>query len=122
MISVNGGGWFIDDVSVNGFSDGFEAGTDDWDLGGWTWTTGLYDNDWVAAYVNPVYVDGEFSSLDYEYLDDGDVLDSYEYLNATVATSLNGDVATVVISNRPQESPFNGDFLLLVKKGKTDNK
>ncbi|MBU0704966.1 MAG: hypothetical protein KKC18_13990, partial [Chloroflexi bacterium] len=119
--AMNGAGWFIDDVSVNGFSDGFEAGTDDWDLGGWTRTTGLYANDWVAAYVNPVYVGGELISLDYEYLD-GFVSDGYEYINATVETSLNGDVATVVISNRPQESPFNGDFLLLVKKGRTDNK
>ncbi|MEE9615420.1 MAG: hypothetical protein V3T90_00225 [Anaerolineae bacterium] len=120
--AMNGAGWFIDDVSVDSFSDGFEAGTDNWDLGGWTWTTGLYDNDWVAAYVNPVYVGGEFDHLDYEYLDDGSVLDSYEYIEATVETSLDGDVATVVISNRPQESPFHGDFLLLVKKGKTDNK
>ena len=85
-------------------------------------TTGLYDNDWVAAYVNPVYVGDDFDRLDYKYLDDGSVLDSYEYIEAKVETSLDGDVATVVISNRPQESPFNGDFLLLVKKGKTDNK
>jgi hypothetical protein len=120
--SMNGAGWFIDDVSVDGFSDGFEAGTGDWNLGGWTWTTGLYDNDWVVAYVNPVYVDGAFSSLEYEYLDEGEVLDAYEYTNTTVETGLNGDAATVVISNRPQESPFSGDFLLLVKKGRTDNK
>jgi len=121
--AMNGAGWFIDDVSVNGFSDGFEAGTVSWDLGGWTRTTGLYDNDWVAAYVNPVYDGDGFVRLDYEYLDDGFVSDdSYECINATVETSLDGDVATVVISNRPQESPFNGDFLLLVKKGQTDNK
>jgi len=119
--AMNGAGWFIDEVSVDSFSDGFEDGTDDWDLGGWMWTTGLYDNDWVAAYVNPVYDEDGFDHLEYEYLD-GTVSDSYEYIEATVETSLNGDVATVVISNRPQESPFNGDFLLLVKKGKTDNK
>jgi hypothetical protein len=28
MISVIGAGWFIDDVSVNGCSGGFEAGID----------------------------------------------------------------------------------------------
>ena len=66
MISVIGAGWFIDDVSVNGCSGGLEAGTDDWDLGGWTWTTGLHDNDWGAVCANPDYIDGAFSSLDYQ--------------------------------------------------------
>jgi hypothetical protein len=102
-------GWFIDDVAVNGFSDGFEAGSGNWTLGGWAWTTGLFENDWVAAYVNPVY-----SRAKFDYLDYGD----YEYESGLVDTSrLLRDQATVVISNRPGESPFAGNYLLLVEKG-----
>ncbi len=38
--SANGQGWFIDDVSIDDFSDDFEDGTGvNWDLGGWTVTT-----------------------------------------------------------------------------------
>ena len=57
--STLGQGWFIDDVAVNGFSDGFEAGYADWTLGGWTHTTGLFQNDWIAGYVNPIYNKGQ---------------------------------------------------------------
>ena len=32
--AVNGKGWFIDEVAVDGFADGFESGAPDWDLGG----------------------------------------------------------------------------------------
>lgn len=115
--AVNGQGWFIDDVSVDGFTDGFEGGAADWDLGGWTWTTGLFANDWITAFVNPVYSRGKLDHLDYGYLDvvtSGD----YEYTTATVDTSrLNRNEATVVITNRPGESPFDADYLLLVDKG-----
>ena len=113
-----GKGWFIDDVAVNGFSDGFESGTDNWSLRGWSWTTGLFDNDWMAAYVAPVYVAGKSRHLDYAYLE-GDVYDSdYEYAVGMVDTGrLNRDAATVVISNRPGESRFDAGYLLLVYKG-----
>jgi hypothetical protein len=38
--STNGQGWYIDDISINGFSDSFEDGTGaNWNLGGWTVTT-----------------------------------------------------------------------------------
>jgi hypothetical protein len=115
--AVNGAGWFIDDLSVDGFSDGFEGGTGAWDLGGWTWTTGLFDNDWIAAYVNPVYQKGKFDHLDYAYLDDG-FEGLYEYITDTVDTStLARDAATLVITNRPGESPFDAAYLLLVGKG-----
>ena len=116
--AVNGQGWFIDDVSVDGFSDDFEAGTGNWDLGGWTWTTGLFDNDWLAAFVNPVYDQGKFDHLDYGYFDDNTLSGPYEIEAGTVDTSrLNSDEATVVISNRPGENPFAGGYLLLVDKG-----
>jgi hypothetical protein len=117
-----GAGWFIDEVSVNGFSDGFEAGSDNWTLGGWQWTTGLFQNDWMAAYVNPVYKNGKFSYLDYGYFE-GDVLVGvYEYVTGTVDTSrLEQDKATVVISNRPRDSRFDAGYRLLVKKSSASN-
>ena len=116
--AYNDPGWFIDDVQVNGFSDGFESGTGNWDLGGWTPTSGLFANDWVAGYVNPVYAKGKFSHLDYGYFDD-DVMDgAYEYEMGAVDTSrLQKDQATVVISNRPGWSDFAANYLLLVEKG-----
>lgn len=115
--SMNGQGWFIDDVSVNGFSDDFDSDYDGWTLGGWTWTTGLFDNDWMAGYVNPVYDKGNFDHLDYAYLD-GVISGDNEEITSVVDTSqLNREEATVVISNRPGESPFSGDYLLLVDKG-----
>jgi immune inhibitor A len=62
--AVNGQGWFIDDVSVDGFSDGFEAGGGNWSLGGWSITTGLFANDWIAGFVNPIYETGQLSGTD----------------------------------------------------------
>ena len=113
-----GQGWFIDDVSVNGILlDGFESGAANWNLGGWQWTTGLFDNDWLAAFVDPVYNQGKFSSLDYGYIDNSLIKASYEYEIGAVNTSnLGKDAAVVVISNRPGESPFAGNYRLLVDK------
>ena len=112
-----GQGWFIDDVTVNGFSDGFEGGADSWTLGGWQWTTGLFDNDWLAAYVNPVYKKGKFDFLDYGYLDDSTIIGTREYEIGTVDTSkLQNEAAIVVISNRPGDSPFSGNYRLFVDK------
>jgi hypothetical protein len=120
--STLGAGWFIDEVSVNGFSDGFESGAGSWTLGGWEWTTGLFANDWVAAYVNPVYNHGKFDGLDYDYLD-GAINDDYEVIQGTVDTSnLQNDEATVVFTNRPGESPFSSGYLLLVDKGDASSK
>ena len=111
-------GWFIDDVAVDGFSDDFEGGAGNWTLGGWDWTTGLFDNNWLAAYVNPIYNKGKLESLDYGYFDDDTVSGVYEFESGLVDTSrLLRDQATVVISNRPGESPFAGNYLLLVEKG-----
>ncbi len=115
--AVNGKGWFIDDVSVDGFSDGFEAGTASWDLGGWSWSTGLFINDWIAAFVDPVYDRGKLDHLDYGYLD-GAVVDGVEVISGVVDTSrLNRRAAIVVIANRPGEAPFEGGYLILVDKG-----
>lgn len=119
--AVNGQGWFIDDVIVDSFADDFEAGTGNWSLGGWQWTTGLFDNDWIAAYVNPVYKKGKFSYLDYGYT--AEVLNPpFEYeLGAADTNGLNNTEATVVFSNRPGDSPFDGGYLYLVEKGNASN-
>ena len=115
--AVNGQGWFIDDVAVNGFSDGFEAGAGDWDLGGWSWTTGLFGNDWIAGYVNPTYVSGQLQSVAWDYLD-STVGATYEIITGLVDTNkLNKDEATVFFSNRPGENPFATGYLILVEKG-----
>ncbi len=113
--AVNGKGWFIDDVAVNGFSDGFESGTTNWDLNGWSWTTGLFTNDWITAFVSPVYKSGQFQQLDYGYLD-GVVSGGFERISGVVNTRLAGDEAVVVFANRPADSPFDAGYLILVRK------
>ena len=114
--AVNGQGWFVDDVAVNGFSDGFEAGSGSWGLGGWTLTTGLFANDWMAAFVNPVYANGKFSHNQTGYLN-GVVSGGFERINGVVDTSnLNKDEAVVVFANRPGDSPFDAGYTVLVSK------
>jgi hypothetical protein len=116
--STLGAGWFIDDVAANGFTDGFEAGAGNWDIDGWSWTTGLFENDWLVAYVNPIYNRGKFDHLEYGYFDTSEVMGSYEYESGLVDTSdLVRDEATVVITNRPGESPFASNYLFLIEKG-----
>jgi hypothetical protein len=116
--AVNGQGWFIDDVSVDGISDGFESGDGSgWDLGGWQVTSGQFNNDWIAGFVNPVYDSGQFQSLDWGYMD-GSVSGPYEIINGVVDTShLNKDQAVVFFANRPGSSPFAAHYLELVAKG-----
>jgi hypothetical protein len=116
--AVNGQGWFIDDVSIDGFADGFEDGTGaNWDLGGWTVTTGLFANDWIAGFVNPIYETGQLSMQDWDYVD-GVVGPTYEIITGLVDTGrLNKDEATVFFANRPGENPFASGYLVLVEKG-----
>jgi Immune inhibitor A peptidase M6 len=115
--ATNGQGWFIDDITVNGFSEDFETGFDGWDLGGWAHTTGLFANDWIAGYVNPVYKKGKLQSILWSYLD-GTLSGNFEIISGIVDTSrLNKKAATVFFSNRPGESPFSSGYLLLVEKG-----
>lgn len=115
--AVNGQGWFIDDIAVNGFNEDFETGSDGWTLGGWTHTTGLFDNDWIAGFVNPIYSSNKVQSTAWGYLD-GSVSGGYETITGVVDTSkLNKKAATVFFANRPGENPFNAGYLLLVKKG-----
>ena len=116
--AVNGQGWFIDDVSVGTFSDGFEAGTGNWDLGGWQWTTGLFANDWIAGFVNPIYNSkNKLQSTAWGFLD-GVVSGAYEYITGVVDTSkLKSHDATVFFANRPGTSPFAAGYLILVEKG-----
>jgi hypothetical protein len=115
--AANGQGWFIDDVVVDGFSDGFEGGAGNWDLGGWTITTGLFNNDWIAGFVNPIYNKGKLISTGWGYLD-GVISGAYEIITGLVDTSrLNKKYATVFFANRPGENPFNSGYLILVQKG-----
>jgi len=116
--ATNGQGWFIDDVSVDGFSDGFEAGAGNWNLGGWTVTTGLFANDWIAGFVNPIYnKNNKLQTVAWDYLD-GVLSGNNEIITGVVDTSrLNKDSATVFFANRPGENPFSSGYLLLVEKG-----
>ncbi len=114
--AVNGQGWFIDDVAVDGFADGFEAGDGNWTLGGWTITTGLFGNDWIVAYENPVNRRGKPDQLQLGYLD-GTVGPDFEVIAGTIDTSrLGNDALIVAFANRPAESPFDAGYLLLVRK------
>jgi Immune inhibitor A-like, MAM domain len=115
--ATNGQGWFVDDVAINGFSDGFESGAGNWSLGGWQRTTGLFMNDWLAAFVSPTYVKGKFSHLAIGYIDLDGYSGKYEYETGVVDTSrLENDKATVVISNRPWDSVFDAGYRELVQK------
>jgi hypothetical protein len=118
--STLGQGWFIDDVAVNGFSDGFETGYGNWTLGGWTHTTGLFQNDWIAGYVNPIYNKGKLDSVAWDYLDGVPWISNgiaYEVIEGWVDTSrLNKDEATVFFSNRPGVSPFSAGYRTFVEK------
>jgi hypothetical protein len=116
--AFNGTGWFIDDVNVNSLSDGFEGGAGNWTLGGWEWTTGLFANEWLAAYVSPIHDKGKFVDLDYGYFDNDppDPEDGFE-MGVVDTSRLQNESATVVIANRPGESPFDGGYTLLVDKG-----
>jgi len=115
--AVNGQGWFIDDVSVNGFSDDFEGGTAAWSIDSWQHTTGLFGNDWIAGYINPVYSSGQFSSLDWSFLD-GVIGPVYEYITGVADTSnLNKDEGMAFFANRPGDSPFAAAYLVLIEKG-----
>lgn len=118
--AVNGQGWFIDDVSVDGFADGFESGGGNWSLGGWTVTTGLFDNDWIVAYENPINRPGP-DLLELDYLDGTIVTNSagnqVERILGRIDTSrLGSDKLIVAFANRPDDSPFDANFLLLVRK------
>ena len=114
--AVNGQGWFIDDVQVDGFADGFESGSGNWTLGGWTVTTGLFANDWIVAYENPVNRLGKPDRIELGYLD-GTVGTDYERISGRIDTSrLGNDKLIVVFANRPDTSPFDAGYLLLVRK------
>ena len=115
--AVNGQGWFIDDVKVGSlFADGFESGAGSWSMGGWTVTTGLFDNDWIVAFENPIDLPGRSDELELGYLD-GVVSNGYERISGRIDTSRLGRGELIVaFANRPDESPFDAGYLLLVRK------
>ncbi|HYJ61233.1 MAG TPA: hypothetical protein VE032_07205 [Actinomycetota bacterium] len=111
--AANGKGWFIDQVEVDGVSESFEAGTPDWDLGGWSVSTGLFDNDWVLGFANPT----KSGSVATSYVDPVDTGDGFQR-SATLldTTKLNSDRVVLVFANRPAEDAFDAGYLLLVSK------
>jgi hypothetical protein len=114
--AVNGQGWFIDDVHAGTFADGFEAGAAAWSLGGWAVTTGRFDNDWIVAYDNPINRLGKLDLVELGYFD-GTVSSGSERIYGQIDTSrLGKDRLIVAFANRPDVSPFDANYLLLVRK------
>ncbi len=94
----------------------FESGSSSWSLGGWTVTTGLFANDWIVAYENPINRRGKPDRLELGYFD-GTVGPQYEVITGQIDTSrLGNDKLIVAFANRPDESPFDAGYLLLVRK------
>jgi hypothetical protein len=116
--AVNGRGWFIDDVRVDGFADGFESGSGSWSLGGWTVSTGLFENDWIGAYVNPVRQSGKLVSTDIAYMDGTIGADGYERFGATIDTSTlgKGRVIVAFANQAAFDEAFDANYLILAKK------
>lgn len=116
--AVNGRGWFIDDVAIDGFSDGFEDGDGNWSLGGWSLSTGLFANDWIGAYVNPIKQSGKKVSDEIAYLEGELDPEGVERFMATIDTSTLGDGRVVVaFANRgATDDAFDADYQILVKK------
>jgi hypothetical protein len=116
--AVNGRGWFIDDVQATGFADGFETGSGNWSLGGWTVSSGLFQNDWIGAYVNPVRLNGKPASTEIAYMDGTVGTDGYERLGAMIDTSTLGKGRVIVaFANRAAfDEAFDANYLLLAKK------
>jgi hypothetical protein len=100
-------GWYIDDVQVGGFADGFESGGGAFSLGGWQITDGLLDNDWIGAFINPIkghgfeagYLDGTVGAAGYERF--STVLDTHRAGHRKVI---------IVIANRPESDAVDSGF------------
>jgi hypothetical protein len=125
--AVSGKGWFLDDVSVDTtggllpagavMTDGFETDAQGWVLDGWQLTTGLFANNWAASYVSPVYSQGKLLSLAVGAFDENSISGLSEWETGLVDNSrLEGDAVTMIISNRPGESPFAAAYELTVGK------
>ncbi len=114
--AVNGQGWFIDDLSIDGFSDGFESDNPAWDYDGWERTTGLFDNDWMVGHAVPSYQGNKetgFAAGAVEAAPAGGFLRASVDLDTS---RLGADSAMVVFANRPGDSPFSAGYLSLVSK------
>jgi hypothetical protein len=111
--ALNGRGWFIDDVHANGLDEGWESGSDGWSLGGWTVTTGLFDNNWMLATVNPTDAGHQVDIVPGEFAGDG-----YERFATQIDTSrLRSRRVVVLFANRPSfDDAFDARYLLLAKK------
>lgn len=118
--AYNDEGMFIDNASIDGAdADGFEDGQQPEGPNPWANTTGLFENSWVGAYVNPVYQRGKLAETQVGYLTETYVdAAGRQITQGTIDTSsLNRDEATIVFANRPGESPFDANYLFLPEKG-----
>jgi hypothetical protein len=116
-------GFYVDDVVVSDdggvvLSDDLEAGSGNWLLDGFEYTTGLAENDWGLTFINPVYVRGRFSEYEIYYdsmYPDGDY---QRDLTSFGTLGLNRDEVTIILSNhQPEGTSFAANYLLLVEKG-----
>ena len=111
--AANGKGWFIDNVQATGVTDGFESGPGNWHLGGWSITTGLFDNDWVLGFANPKRNQADQVG----YVDPTDAGDGYQRSATLLSTTkLTSDRVIVAFSNRPAEDAFDAGYLILTRK------
>lgn len=115
-------GWYIDDVDINGFSDDMEAGPGNWTSDGWSYTTGLAENDWALTIIDPNYEKGKFNNLDIidvemslELIKDKEYQVGYKEVDTL---DIGKDEATSIVWNRlPEELSFDSEYSLLVEKG-----
>ena len=120
-------GFYVDDIVIEDstgarLSDGLEAGSGNWVLGGFLHTTGLAVNDWDLTFINPVYKNGKFSR--YEIVDGQIYVDGVYQRDRTVLNTLNlnSDRVTIIVSNHlPEDTSFPASYRLLVEKGNASN-
>jgi len=116
-------GWYIDDVLINGFDDDMEEGPGNWTSDGWSYTTGLAENDWALTIIDPNYDKGKFNYLDIidvEINVDGDYQVGYKEVDTL---DIGKDEATSIVWNKlPEELSFDSEYRLLVEKGDASKK
>ncbi|MEL7562267.1 hypothetical protein [Dehalogenimonas sp. 4OHTPN] len=121
--ATNEAGFYVDDIIVSDnsgvlFSDGLESGSGNWDLEGWTHTTGLVGNDWSLVFVNPLYINGKLS--EYQVTDSAPILsDGFQRDTSFLNTmNLGKDEVTIIVFNfQPENANFPADYRLLVETG-----
>jgi len=120
-------GWYIDDVTINGFVDNMEAGPDNWTSDGWSHTTGLAQNDWALTIIDPNYKKGKFNNFEIidvemslELIEDKEYQVGYKEVDTL---DIGKDEAASIVWNRlPEELSFDSEYRLLIEKGDASKK